>query len=69
MEHKLKENRGGKREGAGPPFKYGEKTINITFRIPASHKDLIKVMIKDYLDKVSNEFKSNKSTKSEHYGC
>jgi len=69
MEIKAKENRGGKRNGAGPPFKYGEKTINITFRIPASHKEAIKVILKDYLDKVSNEYKSIKSSKSEHYGC
>ena len=31
-----KENRGGKRAGAGPKFKYGEETINITLRIPKS---------------------------------
>jgi hypothetical protein len=69
MEQKIKDNRGGKREGAGPPFKYGEKTINITFRIPKSHKELIKLMVKEYLNKVSSEYKSNKSNKSEHYGC
>ncbi len=69
MEEKIKENRGGKRLGAGHPFKYGERTINITFRIPATHKEIIKSMVKDYLDKVSAEFKSNKSNKSEHYGC
>ena len=69
MEQIKKDNRGGKRLGAGHPFKYGERTINITFRIPTSHKALIKAMVKEYLDKVSNEFKSNKSTKSEHYGC
>jgi len=69
MEQIKKENRGGKRLGAGHPFKYGERTINITFRIPTSHKEIIKVMVKEYLDKVSNEYKSNKSTKSEHYGC
>ena len=69
MEKKIKDNRGGKRIGAGHPFKYGEKTINITFRIPTSHKSLIKTMVKEYLDRVSAEYKSNKPTKSEHYGC
>ena len=69
MKQIKKENRGGKRAGAGHPFKYGEKTINITFRIPTSHKSLIKAMVKEYLDRVSAEYKSNKSTKSEHYGC
>jgi hypothetical protein len=63
------ENRGGKRIGSGPPFKYGEKTINITFRIPASHKEIIKAMVKEYLDRVSAEYKESKPTKSEHYGC
>jgi hypothetical protein len=69
MELKKKDNRGGKRVGAGHPFKYGERTINITFRIPTSHKELIKVMVKEYLDKVSAEHKTIKPTKSEHYGC
>lgn len=72
MEEIKKENRGGKRAGAGPPFKYGEKTMNITFRIPMTHKQIIKSMVKEYLDKVSAEYESNKlnkSNKSEHYGC
>jgi hypothetical protein len=69
MEQLKKENRGGKRLGAGHPFKYGEKTSNITFRIPTSHKEIIKSMVKEYLDKVSNDYKTSKPTKSEHYGC
>ena len=70
MEQIKKDNRGGKRVGAGHPFKYGERTINITFRIPTSHKELIKVMVKQYLDKVSSNYKESKPTKSEqHYGC
>jgi hypothetical protein len=70
MELKKKDNRGGKRIGAGHPFKYGEKTINITFRIPTSHKALIKSMVKEYLDKVSADYKTSKPTKSEqYYGC
>ena len=69
MEQTKKDNRGGKRLGAGHPFKYGEKTKNITFRIPESHKEIIKAMVKEYLDRVSAEHKSNKPIKSEHYGC
>ena len=44
MEQKI-ERRGGKRAGAGPPFKYGEDTCNITLRVPKSKKDEIKKMI------------------------
>lgn len=36
------ERRGGKRENAGQPLLYGEKTINITFRIPKSRKQEVK---------------------------
>jgi hypothetical protein len=36
------ERRGGIREGAGQPLLYGEKTINITFRIPKSRKQEVK---------------------------
>jgi hypothetical protein len=36
---------GGKRKGAGPPFKYGEDTCNITLRVPKSKKEEIKKMI------------------------
>lgn len=43
------ERRGGKREGAGQPLLYGEKTINITFRIPKSHKKEIKEYMYDFL--------------------
>jgi hypothetical protein len=41
--------RGGRRTGAGSKLKYGEPTINITFRIPQSKKDQIKAMVKKYL--------------------
>jgi hypothetical protein len=44
MEHKIKTH-GGIRAGAGPPFKYGEDTCNITLRVPKSKKDEIKKMI------------------------
>jgi hypothetical protein len=34
-----KEGAGGTREGAGPPQKYGEETVNVTFRVPLSKKE------------------------------
>lgn len=63
-----KENRGGKRVGAGPKFIYGEETVNITLRIPKSKKEEIKKMIYSYL----NQFKvarSDVKEKGGHYGC
>ena len=63
-----KENRGGKREGAGPKFIYGEETCNITLRIPKSKKEEIKKMIYSYL----NQFKvarDDVKEKGGHYGC
>jgi hypothetical protein len=63
-----KENRGGKRVGAGPKFKYGEDTVNITLRVPLSKKAQVKEMIYSYL----NQFKVVKSdvtSKGGHYGC
>lgn len=59
---------GGVREGAGPPFKYGEDTVNITLRVPTSKKAEVKEMIYSYL----NQFKVVKSdvtSKGGHYGC
>lgn len=49
-----KENRGGKREGAGPKLKYGEETLSLQIQVPASKRDEIKERIhsevlKDYL--------------------
>ena len=63
-----KENRGGKRVGAGPPFKYGEETCNVTLRIPKSKKEEVKELVRSYL----NQFKVSKSDvmeKGGHYGC
>jgi|688.fasta_scaffold86570_9 hypothetical protein len=45
-----KENRGGKREGAGPPFKYGEPTCNVTLRVPKSKKAEVKKLVYEYLN-------------------
>jgi|DEB19_MinimDraft_2_1074335.scaffolds.fasta_scaffold517245_1 hypothetical protein len=49
MEATKIERRGGVREGAGPPFAYGEATCNLTVRIPASRKEEVREMIKQYL--------------------
>ncbi len=47
------ERRGGKRLGAGAKHKYGEPTTTVAFRIPKSHKDSIKKMIRLYLDDIA----------------
>jgi hypothetical protein len=63
-----KENRGGKRVGAGPKFIYGEETCNITLRVPLSKKEEIKKVIYSYL----NQFKVSRDDvmeKGGHYGC
>jgi hypothetical protein len=46
-----KDNRGGKREGAGPPLKYGETTVNVTLRVPISRKAEVKELVYSYLEK------------------
>jgi hypothetical protein len=59
---------GGVRVGAGPPFKYGEDTVNITLRVPVSKKAEVKEMIYSYL----NQFKVSRddvTDKGGHYGC
>jgi len=45
--------RGGRRAGAGAKHKYGEPTTTVAFRIPKSHKDSIKKIIRVYLDQVA----------------
>lgn len=63
-----KENRGGKRENAGPPFKYGEETCNVTLRIPKSRKDDVKILVYAYLQQYENK-KSAKEVRGGDYGC
>lgn len=48
---KTKENRGGKREGAGVKQKYGEETEHVGFRVPKSKKNEFKKEVKKILDK------------------
>jgi hypothetical protein len=61
----VKKGRGGKREGAGRIPKYGEPTVNITFRVPTSSREIIRAMVKTYLDNLHIE----RNTKIPEYGC
>ena len=56
IKEKKIERRGGTREGAGQPLLYGEKTINITFRIPKSHKQEIKEYMYDFLKQFKTKY-------------
>jgi hypothetical protein len=58
MKPKNIERRGGKRAGAGAKHKYGEPTTTVAFRIPKSHKDSIKKIIRVYLDQVASTQKA-----------
>lgn len=68
MTEEKKENRGGKRIGAGPKFIYGEETCNITLRVPASKKDEIKKIIYSHLDQYKHK-RSAKEVRGGDYGC
>jgi hypothetical protein len=43
---------GGKRIGAGKKPLYQEPTSNMTFRVPVSHKDMVKELVREYLNKL-----------------
>lgn len=45
----MKQLHGGKRQNSGAKPKYNEPTTTIAFRVPISHTDKIKLLIKDYL--------------------
>ena len=68
MTEDKKENRGGKREGAGPKFKYGEDTVNITLRVPITKKDDVKRLVYAYLEQYKNK-RSAKEVRGGDYGC
>ena len=53
----VKSTRGGVRAGAGRKPKYGEPTINITLRVPISHKLIIYKMVANYLETISHQTK------------
>jgi hypothetical protein len=59
---------GGVRVGAGPPFKYGEETCNITLRVPTSKKAAVKELVYAYLEQFK-VVKSDVTSKGGHYGC
>ncbi len=46
---------GGKRKGAGRPKTDKEETCTISFRVPVSLVEEIKVMVKDKLKKLNNK--------------
>jgi hypothetical protein len=59
---------GGVRVGAGPPFKYGEETCNVTLRVPTSKKAAVKELVYAYLEQYK-AVKSDVMEKGGHYGC
>ena len=59
---------GGVRVGAGPPFKYGEETCNVTLRVPTSKKATVKELVYAYLEQFK-VVKSDVTSKGGHYGC
>ncbi len=65
MQPKKKDNRGGARKGAGAKPLYNEPTVNITFRVPVSHRATIRRMVYDYMDGV----KVAKVKHDPEYGC
>ena len=46
-----KQTQGGKRPNAGRKLKYGEVTVNVTFRVPQSCKDEVRDIVNEYLKK------------------
>lgn len=47
----MKNNHGGKREGAGAKLKYGEPTIVISIRIPETQQPQISKLVNKFLKK------------------
>lgn len=65
-EQKRKDGRGGKREGAGRHSQYGSPTATLCFRVPQTHREAIKTMVRNYLESI----KVAKKRKIEpEYGC
>jgi hypothetical protein len=59
--------RGGARPGAGAKRKYGEATENLTVRIPASKKQEVLELIRQYLKE--NEVNRDGIKYDPLYGC
>jgi hypothetical protein len=66
-EAKAKDNRGGRREGAGRSKQYGEQTATLCFRVPQTHREKITAMVRAYLEGLKLEYKSKKY--DPEYGC
>ena len=58
---------GGRRAGAGKKSLYKEPTANMTFRVPVSHKDSIRKLVMDYLDRL--KIPVQKKMQESEYGC
>jgi len=65
----IKTGRGGYREGAGAKPLYGEPTVNITFRVPESHKSSIRRMVYDYMDGLKTNRNNEPKRNIPEYGC
>lgn len=50
---------GGKRPNAGRKLKYGEVTVNVTFRVPQSCKYEVMEIVNEYLKKKYDEHANN----------
>jgi hypothetical protein len=59
--------RGGARPGAGAKRKYGEATANLTVRIPASSKQEVLELVRQYLKE--NEVNRDGIKFDPLYGC
>jgi len=47
-----KETRGGKRPLSGAKKKYGEETTTVSFRVPISKADAVKILVNKFLKKI-----------------
>ena len=59
------EKRGGRRPGAGRKSMYGESMATVSFRVPASKKDAVLQMVRNYLATLKVEIKAH----DPEYGC
>lgn len=57
-----KNTRGGWRPNSGPKRKYDEETVMTCFRLPISHKNKIKKIVKDYLQSIQIKKNGKKGT-------
>lgn len=69
METQQKTNNtwGGVRAGAGKKSLYKEPTTNMTFRVPVSHRDIVRKLVREYLEKLKIHPQPKKQ--ESEYGC